>query len=208
VSGRARLAGRWRRARLAGVLLAALAAGTVAAGELEGALAALRAGQPGAARATLERLAAGGDPGAQEALAALLVRGIGGPRDVTGAMGWYCLLAHRPEGGRGVMQAAWTLAEYYRTGGAVPALGYRAGRREDENPLRAYFWYGVMAANGRLYRRPDTAAARLGRLGMSSVGRELFAAERSAIETALAGWSPADAPASRAACLAEPQSGP
>ena len=174
---------------VAATLALATSPGRVAA-DVEAALALLKSGEATAARAEFRTLAESGDARAQEALATMAARGIGGQRDIALAMNWYCRLAHQAQGGRGVTRAQWMLAEYFRTGGALPELGYRSGRREDEDPVRAFFWYSLLAAQSRLFATVDDSAARLGRLGMNSVGRELYPSERAAVAAAVAAWRP------------------
>jgi hypothetical protein len=186
-----------------------LGAPSAGADAVDLALARVEAGDTGGALPELERLARAGDPRAQDALAGILARGIGVRADVSGAMGWYCLLANHPEGGRPVMHAVWFLAEYFRTGGALPgSAGYRGGSREREDPIRAYFWFRVLERQAELYANVDGPSRRMGQVGAASVGRELYAQERAALDAAVARWRPRarfDAPAE---CLELPGDAP
>ena len=192
-----------RRAALLTILLlpASLPAGT----EFESAVAELERGAFATAIPTLRRLAEDGDPRAQDTLAGLYLEGIGVERDVGRAMEWYCRVAHDPGGGPEVMHAVWYLAEYFRTGGGVPGPGYNRGRREDEDPLRAYFWFAVMAGQAGLYEVVDDRSVILGKIGVNAVGGVLFAEERAALEAAVLRWRPGAPVASGEDCLALPE---
>ncbi len=166
----------------------------------------LERGDAARARGLLARLSLDGDPRAQRALARMLVAGVGGPADREEAMGWFCVLAHQPSGGRDVVQALWLLAEYFRTGGALPGFRYGEGRRDRENPLRAHFWFTLLATQDRHYEQVVEDAARLGALGMRSTGRELREGERERVARRAAGWQPLPdpAPPARERCLSLP----
>lgn len=203
--GRALLRGAGRR--LLGLLLlawctAALPAGAAALDEARELLA---RGEVDRAREALRALALAGDAQAQEALAAMALDGIGVERDAERAMPWLCLLAHQSAGGPAVVRALWFLAEYHRTGGAVPGRGWSRGERGAENPLKAYFWYRVMAEQRRLYARVEPRARALGRMGAETAARELFEGERQLVERRLERWSPAETPASPRECLELPR---
>lgn len=153
----------------------------------------------------LHALARGGDARAQDTLAGLYLKGIGVGRDVPEAMGWYCRVAHHAQGGPEVMHAVWFLAEYFRTGGGVPGPGYNDGRPEDENPLRAYFWFSVLAGQRELYDTVDERSRMLGKIGVNAVGGVLFTEEKAAIGEALSRWQPTQPVDSAGACLALPE---
>jgi TPR repeat protein len=173
--------------------------------DFEGAVAGLERGDFAAAIPELRRLAGEGDPRARDTLAGLYLGGIGVERDVARAMGWYCRLAHDPKGGPEVMRAVWYLAEYFRTGGGVPGPGYNRGRPEDENPLKAYFWFALMAGQEGLFETVDEPSVILGKIGINAVGRVLYAGEKEALAIAVRTWRP-DRPAGSArACLALPE---
>lgn len=173
--------------------------------DFEGAIGSLERGDFATAIPELRRLAGDGDPRARDTLAGLYLEGIGVERDVARAMGWYCRLAHDPVGGPEVMRAVWYLAEYFRTGGAVPGPGYNEGRPEDENPLKAYFWFVIMAGQEGLYDTVDARSVMLGEIGINAVGRVLFPEEKEAVASAARSWRPNRPVASPAACLALPE---
>jgi TPR repeat protein len=141
----------------------------LAADDFDAALEALRAGEVLAARAQMQVLAEQGEPRAQDVLAAMLLKGVGGPADVPAAMGWYCMLAHHPGGGRATVNALWRLAEYFRTGGGQPGRAYQDGDPAQENPLKALFWFEVMAQQQRHYAEVLPQGVRLGRIGAGRV---------------------------------------
>ena len=194
-----------RRAGIAGcvMVLMLLGAGAVHA-DLEGALERLQSGDFARALPELESLARGGEARAQDTLAGLYVAGIGVERDVPVAMSWYCRVAHQPRGGPIVMHAVWFLAEYFRTGGGLPGPTYNDGRPEDENPLRAYFWFSVMAGQQGLYDTVDDRSVTLGRIGVNTVGGALFEAEKAALAEAVKRWRPTRPVDSGDACLSLP----
>ena len=181
-----------------------LGAATVHA-DFEEAIGGLERGDFAAAIPELRRLAGDGDPRARDTLAGLYLEGIGVERDVPRAMGWYCRLAHDPGGGPEVMRAVWYMAEYFRTGGGVPGAGYDQGRPEDENPLKAYFWFVLMAGQEGLYDTVDERSVILGEIGINAVGRVLFPEEKEAVASAARSWRPNRPVASPAACLALPE---
>ena len=193
-------------ARAVGAAMLALcgALATAATDSLEAAIADLERGNFAAALPALRRLARQDDPRAQSTLAGLYVQGIGVSRDLRRAMGWYCRVAHHRAGGPEVMHAVWFLAEYFRTGGGVPGSGYRRGRREQEDPRKAYFWFTVMASQADLYDSVDAPSELLGRIGINAVGGVLFAEERAALEAAVRGWRPERPVADPETCLALP----
>ncbi|GMQ74892.1 MAG: hypothetical protein BMS9Abin01_0133 [Gammaproteobacteria bacterium] len=194
-----------RRAGIAGCVMVVMLLGAGAAhADLEGALERLQGGDFARALPELQSLARGGDARAQDTLAGLYVAGIGVARDVPRAMGWYCRLAHQPQGGPVVMHAVWFLAEYFRTGGGLPGPTYNDGRPEDENPLRAYFWFSVMAGQQGLYDTVDGRSVVLGRIGVNAVGGALFEAEKAALEEAVERWRPTRPVNSGDACLSLP----
>jgi TPR repeat protein len=176
-----------------------------AAADLDTALARLASGDFARALPELHVLAGEGDVRAQGTLAGLYLEGIGVDRDVVEAMGWYCRVAHDRRGGPEVMHAVWYLAEYFRTGGGVPGRRYNQGRVEDENPLRAYFWFSVMAAQRGLYERVDARSEILGEIGVNAVGGVLLEGERVALGEALERWRPTRPVASAEACLGLPE---
>lgn len=176
-----------------------------AAADLDTALARLASGDFARALPELHVLAGEGDVRAQGTLAGLYLEGIGVDRDVVEAMGWYCRVAHDRRGGPEVMHAVWYLAEYFRTGGGVPGRRYNQGRVEDENPLRAYFWFSVMAAQRGLYERVDERSVILGEIGVNAVGGVLLEGERVALGEALERWRPTRPVASAEACLGLPE---
>ena len=194
------------------VTLALLAAVAGAAGEpsrspddFDAAVAQLAAGDASGARDAFAALARAGDLRAQDALAGMLVAGIGGDADRERAMGWYCVLAHQPAGGREVAHALWSLAEYYRTGGGLPGRRWQGARPGREDPLRAYFWFRLLSAQGEHYRDTVDSAARLGRLGAESAARQLFAEERARVEARLERWRANPREVSPESCLRLPE---
>jgi len=192
----------WRR--LSAAFVAVSIACAASASDFDDAVVALRAGRLAEARGAFETLARAGDMRAQDTYATLLARGLGGSRDLRAAMGWYCRLAHHEEGGKAILRAVWYLGEYFRTGGGLPGR-YADGRREDEDPIRAYFWYGVLARSRALYQHGAAGVARVGNLGMSTVGRELYAREKRTLDAAIARWRPTRSPGSGPTCLALPE---
>jgi len=188
---------------LAGVLATLLVAANACADDFDTAVADLRAGRLAQARTAFGSLARSGDVRAQDTYATLLARGLGGPRELRAAMGWYCRVAHHKQGGKEILRAVWYLGEYFRTGGGLPGR-YADGRREDEDPLRAYFWFGVLARSDTLYTHGAEGVARVGRLGMSTVGRELYPEEKRSLDAAVERWRPTRAPGSGESCLALP----
>ncbi len=194
-----------RRARLAAsaMVLVLLGAGAAQA-DFEGALTRLQGGDFARALPELQSLARAGDVRAQDTLAGLYVAGIGVERDLPVAMRWYCRVAHQPRGGPVVMHAVWFLAEYFRTGGGLPGPTYNDGRPEDENPLRAYFWFSIMAGQQGLYDTVDDRSVILGRIGVNAVGGALFDTEKAAIEEAVEKWRPTRPVDSGDGCLALP----
>ena len=102
------------------------------------------------------------------------------------------------------MHAVWFLAEYFRTGGGTPGPGYNDGRAENENPVRAYFWFSVMAGQQELYETVDERSVILGRIGANAVTGGLLGEERAALDEALGRWRPSRPVASAEACLALP----
>lgn len=172
--------------------------------DFESAAEAIRRGEIETGIAEFESLAGAGDARAQDALATIYLKGLGVPRDVGAAMSWYCMLAHQPEGGRGVMQAVWFLAEWFRTGGGIPGRHYNDGRRADEDPIRAYFWFSVMAMQKKLFRQVHDDSVRLGKIGMTAVGSALYDDEILAIGAAVNDWRPDRPVASPERCLEIP----
>jgi hypothetical protein len=157
-----------------------------------------------AAREALEQRAGRGDTAARLALADAYLAGAGVPRNVPAGVGWLCLAAHDRTGGEGVTRALWLVAEYLRTGGGLADRGYVGRRMEDEDPLRAYFWFAVMGREDGPFEIVDLRARRLGGIGAAAVGRALFASERAAMDAAARDWRPERAPASGEACLRLP----
>ena len=135
----------------------------------------------------------------------MYLRGLGVERDVRAGMSWYCMLAHHAEGGRGIMQAVWYLAEWFRTGGGMPGKHYNDGRRADEDPIRAYFWFSVMAEQKKLYQSVHDDSVRLGKIGRTSVGSVLYEEEKSDIADAVTRWHPGRPALSPEACLELPR---
>jgi len=166
----------------------------------------LQAGQAAEARGAVLALARTGHRQAQETLASMLLRGVGGPPDRQRAMAWLCMRAHAPEGGKAVTQALWLLAEYFRTGGGLPGRRYNDGDRSREDPVKAYFWFKVMAGQDRHYQQVVADAARLGRLGAGTVVKQLLDGEKQQVERRLESWSPARPPSSPERCLDLPHS--
>ena len=181
--------------------VAAVAAEPVPSAAWQAAAQLLRRGDAQGARAAYRELAEAGDPLAQQALATMLLDGRGGGADRQRAMHWLCRLAHHRRGGPEVLRAAWYLAEYFRTGGGLPGQRYNDGERGAENPIKAYFWFGVMAGQERYYARTVASARTLGELGMRRVGDQLYAGERQQVQRALARWTPLDAPSRGERCL-------
>jgi TPR repeat protein len=188
----------------AACLLLAVACGAaepVPSAALQAAAQLLRQGDVQGARAAYRELAEAGDRRAQQVLAGMLLDGVGGAADRPRAMHWLCRLAHHRDGGPEVLRAAWYLAEYFRTGGGLPGQRYNDGERAAENPIKAYFWFGVLAGQARYYARTDASARTLGELGMSRVGDQLYDGERQQVERALERWAPLDAASRGARCL-------
>jgi len=194
---RGRRLGQW-------LLLASSLACAVARADVESVLERLRDGEVETALPELRSLARDGDARAQDALATVYLEGIGVPADPQRAMGWYCALAHHGEGGERVIRAVWHLAEYFRTGGGVPGAGYRRGRREREDPVRAYFWFAVMARQETYYDQVEGGSTTLGKMGVNAMSRLLFPEERAALEKALERWRADRFTAGGAQCLALP----
>jgi TPR repeat protein len=184
--------------------VAAVAAEPVPSAALQAAAQLLRQGDAPGARAAYRELAEAGNPLAQQALATMLLDGLGGAADRQRAMHWLCRLAHHRRGGPEVLRAAWYLAEYFRTGGGLPGQRYNDGARSAENPIKAYFWFGVMAGQERYYARIVASARTLGELGMRRVGDQLYDGERQQVERALERWTPHDAPSGGERCLELP----
>ncbi len=188
-------------------ILAAIAVGAAAddaARRFEAARALLERREFVAAREALEPLASAGHLQAQSAIAAMVLKGLGGERSVDGAIGWYCRIAQQPAGGREVAHALWFLAEYFRTGGAVPGSGYRDGDPARENPLKALFWYRVMAGQKRYYQQVVSEAVRLGRLGAARVEKQLYASEVEQVTLRLTDWRPDPSLSDPKRCLSLP----
>ncbi len=152
----------------------------------------------------MQAVARGGDPRAQDALATMYLKGVGVTRDVRAAMSWYCMLAHHRKGGEGVMRAVWILAEWFRTGGGVPGQRYNDGKPENEDPLRAYFWFNVMARQKDLYEEVYDNSVRLGKIGMTMVGRVLYDEEKTALGAAVSRWRPTRSVSTPLRCLEIP----
>jgi TPR repeat protein len=152
----------------------------------------------------MEAVARGGDPRAQDALATIYLKGVGVTRDVRTAMSWYCMLAHHRRGGQGVMRAVWILAEWFRTGGGVPGQRYNEGKPENEDPLRAYFWFSVMAQQKDLYEEVYDNSVLLGKIGMTRVGRVLYEEEKTALGAAVSRWRPTRSVSTPGRCLEIP----
>jgi TPR repeat protein len=176
-----------------------------ARGDFETAAEAIEQGDFETAFSKLEPVAAAGDPRAQDALATLYLRGLGVERDVRAGMSWYCMLAHHSQGGRGIMQAVWYLAEWFRTGGGMPGKHYNDGDRANEDPIRAYFWFSVMAEQKALYDTVHEDSARLGKIGRTAVGSVLYEEEKAGIGEALSHWRPSREVSSPDECLELPE---
>lgn len=181
-----------------------LAAQPGARADFDSAAAAISRGDVETGIAEFESLAKAGDARAQDALATIYLKGLGVPRNVGTAMSWYCMLAHQPEGGRGVMHAVWYLAEWFRTGGGIPGRHYNDGSRASEDPIRAYFWFSVMAMQKDLFRQVHEDSVRLGKIGMTAVGGALYDDEIAAIGAAVNDWRPEKPVASPQRCLEIP----
>jgi TPR repeat protein len=165
----------------------------------------LREGDLPRARAAYRELAEAGDPLAQQAMARILLDALGGAADRRGAMHWLCRLAHHRDGGPDVVRAQWYLAEYFRTGGGLPGQRYNDGERAAEDPVKAYFWFGIMAAQQRHYAQVEASAVTLGQVGMSQVGRQLHEGERQQVLRALERWAPGEPPRADGDCLDLPR---
>lgn len=187
------------------VAIALMGVAHVSRGDFETAADAIERGDFKAALSELGPMAAAGDPRAQDALATMYLRGLGVERDVRAGMSWYCMLAHHGEGGRGIMQAVWYLAEWFRTGGGMPGRHYNDGDRGHEDPIRAYFWFSVMAKQKALYDTVHEDSVRLGKIGKTAVGAVLFEVEKAEIGEALSRWQPTDPAASPEECLRLPR---
>ncbi len=152
----------------------------------------------------LRRAAEAGDARAQSALAHRYLSGDGVAVDVERAMQWFCRAVHHPSGGEQTGRALWFLATYFRTGGGVPGDEHR-GERAREDPIRAYFWFSVQAAQSRLFETAQPENELLGRIGRASVAPLLYAEERARVDEAVRGWKPTRAVDSGRACLALPE---
>ena len=146
-----------------------------------------------------------GDSQAQRMLAAVYLYGVGVTVDRQRAMSWFCQLAHQPQGGREVMEGVWLLAEWFRTGGGLPSGHYRNADPDREDPLRAYFWYGVLATQAAYYEQTDRNSALLGRLGRNSMVRMLLPPERRQLDAALKQWQPDGSDLTLTDCLMIPE---
>lgn len=186
------------------LFLSALLLSATAQADYDSAAEALLRGDHAAGIAEMRSLALAGDARAQDALATMYLKGAGVGRDVAAAMSWYCMLAHHPEGGRGIMQAVWYLAEWFRTGGGFPGQHYNDGDRANEDPIRAYFWFSVMAAQKELFEIVDDDSLRLGQIGKGSVRRALFENEIAAVGEAVKRWRPEQPAGSPQRCLKIP----
>jgi TPR repeat protein len=189
-----------------GVFLIALAVSSPwARADFDAAAAAIEREDFATAFSELEPLASAGDLRAQDALATMYLRGFGVERDVRAGMSWYCMLAHHVQGGRGIMQAVWYLAEWFRTGGGMPGRHYNDGNRADEDPIRAYFWFSVMAEQKAHYQNVHEDSVRLGKIGRTAVGSVLFEQEKAEIGEALSRWQPDQPAPSPERCLELPR---
>lgn len=193
------------RIRCAVLLISLAVSSPSARGDFESAAAAIERGDFAAAFSELEPLASAGDLRAQDALATMYLRGLGVERDVRAGMSWYCMLAHHAQGGRGIMQAVWYLAEWFRTGGGIPGRHYNDGNRGDEDPIRAYFWFSVMAEQKAHYENVHEDSVRLGKIGRTAVGSVLFEQEKAAIGEVLSRWQPTQPAPSPQGCLELPR---
>ena len=162
------------------------------------------AGGDRAALATLEGRARRGGLAEQLVLARLSIDGVGVARDVRAGYGWLCLAAHHDEVSASSVRAAWLVAEWFRTGGGLADRGYRGASRDREDPVRAYFWYGVLRMMGARDAEGGAQAARLAALGQRSVSRSLFESERTRMDAAAEAWEPWTPPADGELCLALP----
>ena len=185
-------------------VLMALAPPALAAPNFEDLQDMLAPGEFDAAAPHLEVLAGAGDKRAQGILANMYLSGQGRPVDIRKSMGFSCLEAHHVAGGKGIMNAAWLLAEYFRTGGGVPGSHYNAGSIGQEDPYRAYFWFSVLASQARLYHQVHQDSARLGELGMSVVGRVLYPQEKTMLAEVLENWRPEPFAGDPDDCLRQP----
>ena len=158
----------------------------------------------GEALAAIRRAAGEGDLGAQLALASMRINGLGVEPDRRAGFGWLCLAAHHDRISEPVVHATWLLAEWFRTGGGLAERHYEGRSREHEDPMRAYFWYSVLARMGARDVEAGDRAAQLGGLGQRSVGSMLFAPEREEMAAAAAAWQPWTRPADGETCLALP----
>jgi len=183
-------------------LLAIVAAPPANAG-YDDALRAWKAGDRAAALAQFRELAGRGDAGAQEALAGIYLQGRGVEPDVRRAMGWLCRLAHHREGGGSVVRALWFLGTYFKSGGGFPGAEGR-GDPSREDPVRAYFWFGLQARQKALYQQADGRSALLGKLAYEAEGRVLFERERKRIDQDIARWHPDRDAGSGEECLQLP----
>ncbi len=178
--------------------------GVGATEQLDDALALLDEKRYGEAFELLEPLARAGDFQAQDALSAMYLEGLGVAADIGRAMAWFCAMTHHKTGGRETMRAAWFLAEYFRTGGALPGTAYEAAAPEHEDPIRAYFWFSLMARQSDYFAQTHAKSVTLGTLGAKRVGKDLFAEERTRVEALAKRWHPTRAPPPGKACLALP----
>lgn len=186
------------------VFMALGATQNLARADFDSAADALKNGDIDGGLREMEAVAKGGDPRAQDALATIYLKGVGVTRDVRAAMSWYCMLAHYRQGGQGVMRAVWILAEWFRTGGGIPGQRYNEGKPENEDPLRAYFWFSVMAQQEDLYEEAHDNSVRLGKIGMTRVGRALYDEEKTALRAAVTHWRPTQSVSTPLRCLEIP----
>jgi hypothetical protein len=104
-----------------------------------------------------------------------------------------------------VAEAVWLLAEYFRTGGGLPGWRYTEGRREREDPVRAHFWFLLLASQDAHYDEVVEDTLSLGALGARTTGRELTEAERRLVQDRLVRWRPLPVAADRERCLRLPR---
>lgn len=164
----------------------------------------LEAGEAAPAIRALNALAAGNDLRAEGALANIYLEGLGVSRAPARAMQWYCRLAYHREGGETIMRGIWRMAEYLRTGGGVPGHGYSQADLEREDPIRALFWFEVLAQQERWYDAADASSQRIGRLGARELKSQLFPAELEKVRVALDSFDVANPPSPSETCLTHP----
>ena len=90
-------------------------------------------------------------------------------------------------------------------GGGVPGYGYARRDPAREDPIRALYWYELLANQSRWFDSVDANSQRVGRLAAKRLRGDLFEAERARVATALAAFDATRAPPVNASCLRTPR---